>query len=136
MARTRVWVFGNVDSKVNLRKLYIANKMDEIGDKKYVVIRADIVGDFKVDGIVSNVIIPVDAIDDQGLKNAKKMIKQDLKVKIIKTLKVESHIPDPPHISHGYVTKGEIKKEEKITKKPSIEKPGRQHASPGSNKWG
>jgi len=32
----------------------------------------------------------------------------------------------------GYI--GE--KEEKITKKPSIEKPGRQHASPGSNKWG
>ena len=136
MARIRVWVFGQVDSKENLRRLYLANKMDEKGDKKYVVIRADIVGDFKVDGKVSNVIIPVDAIDDQGLKNAKKMIKQDLKVKIIKTLTVESHIPDPPHIAHGYVTKGEIKKEEKITKKPSIEKPGRQHASPGSNKWG
>jgi hypothetical protein len=110
--------------------------MDEKGDKKYVVIRADIVGDFKVDGMVSNVIIPVDAIDDQGLKNAKKMIKQDLKVKINKTLTVESHIPDPPHISHGYITNDEIKKEVKITKKPSVETAGRQHASPGSNKWG
>ena len=44
--------------------------------------------------------------------------------------------PVPPHISHGYVTKGEINKEEKVTKKKSIEKPGRQHASPGWNKWG
>ena len=136
MARIRVWVFGQVDSKKNLRKLYLANKMDKKGKNNYVVIRADIVEDFKVDGMLSNVIIPLDVIDIKEFDKAKKMIKKILKVKITKTLTVESHIPDPPHISHGYVTKGEIKKEEKITKKPSIEKPGRQHASPGSNKWG
>ena len=136
MARIRVWVFGQVDSKKNLRKLYLANKMDKKGKNNYVVIRADIVEDFKVDGMLSNVIIPLDVIDIKEFDKAKKMIKKILKVKITKTLTVESHIPDPPHISHGYVTKGEITKEEKITKKPSIEKPGRQHASPGSNKWG
>ena len=136
MARIRVWVFGQVDSKKNLRKLYLANKMDKKGKNNYVVIRADIVEDFKVDGKLSNVIIPLDVIDIKEFDKAKKMIKKVLKVKITKTLTVESHIPDPPHISHGYVTKGEIKKEEKITKKPSIEKPGRQHASPGANKWG
>jgi len=136
MARIRVWVFGKVDSKKGLGKKYLANKMDKKGKNNYVVIRADIVKDFKVDGKLCNIIIPVDAIDGKGLKKAKTMIINVLKVKIIKTLTVESHIPDPPHISHGYVTKGEIKKEVKITKKPSIEKPGRQHASPGSNKWG
>jgi hypothetical protein len=152
MARIRVWVFGQVDSKKKLRKLYLDNRMDKKGKNNYVVIRADSVEDFNVDGMVSNVIIPVDAIGDQGLKNAKKIIKQVLKVEITKTLTVEGHIPDPPHISHGFITNDEIKKELKTpkshpsksqvvntrvpaTKKPSIEKPGCQHASPGSNKW-
>lgn len=136
MARIRVWVFGYVDSKKELKKLYLANKMDKKGKNNYVVIRADIVEDFEVDCKLCNVIIPLDVIDIKEYDKAIKMIKKDLKVKITKTLTVESHIPDPPHISHGYITKGEIKKEEEITKKKSIEKPGRQHASPGSNKWG
>lgn len=137
MERTRVWVFGYVSKTGDLEEIYLENKIDEIGEDSYVVIRADIVEDFEVDGQTCNIIIPVDAEDQSGLGTALDLISGTLGVSILKTVQAIGHIPDPPHISHGFITENEIAKELEITgEERSIESAGRQHASPGSNKWG
>ncbi|MFN2158353.1 MAG: hypothetical protein ACK2U3_17720 [Anaerolineales bacterium] len=137
MERTRVWVFGYASQTGDLEENYRKNEIAELGEDSYVVIRADIVEDFKVDGQICNIVVPVDAKDQSGLESAQDLISGTLGVSIIKTVQVIGHIPDPPHISHGFITQNEIDKELEITgEERSIESAGRQHASPGSNKWG
>ena len=137
MERTRVWVFGYVSQTENLEEIYLENKIAEIGEDSYVVIRADIVEDFEVDGQICNIVIPVDADNQSGLGTALDLISGTMGVSILKTVQAIGHIPDPPHISHGFITEKEIAKELEITgAKRSEDEPGRQHASPGSNKWG
>ena len=123
--------FGKIEkSEETVQK----NKVNTTGGDQYVVVRVDIVKDFLVNGKKSNVIIPVDAKDDNGLNAAESMVKK-LGVKIVSTVEVNTHIPDPPHFAHGYITKGEKKLHDKAGLKEKINA-GRQHASPGSNKWG
>ena len=144
MARMRVWVFGKVDfTQVSIKDLedkFFKDKQTNLfkkGDNDYVLVRADVVDDFTINGNVCNIIIPVDAYNTTGLNKAKSEIANNLKVNILKTVTVKNHIPDPPHLSHGYITRVEISEEVKFTNKPSFEKPGRQFAkSPGANKWG
>ncbi len=139
MARIRAWVLGNVglEAKKGLGQLYQDNKVYKAGEEEYVVIRVDLVNDFNIDGESCNIIIPIDAEDGKGLKKAEQLIKEILNINIIKTVIVESHIPDPPHLSHGFITDEEIIKEKDVTKWESSQKRGRQRRrSPGSNKWG
>ena len=127
--RVRAWVFGRVESG-ELRDHYEENRINGLGGDQFVIVRADIV---KHDDY--NVIIPVDAEDEEGLRAAKSVITGQLGVEIVSTVKVveDGHIPWPPHAAHGYITEREVVA-------LSIEqvpiKAGRQHASPGTNKWG
>jgi hypothetical protein len=113
-----------------LRERYKENQINELGGDQYVVVRADI-----VDHDDYNVIIPVDAEDDEGLREAVGVITGKLGVEIVLTAQVleEGHIPWPPHAAHGFITEREVKALP-IEQVPI--KPGRQHASPGTNKWG
>ncbi len=128
--RVRAWIFGRVESIDMLRERYKENQINELGDDRFVIVRADI-----VDHSDYNVIIPVDAEDDAGLEEAESVITEQLGVLIVSIVKVveDGHIPWPPHAAHGYITEGEV---EALPIEQIPIKAGRQHASPGTNKWG
>ena len=128
--RLRAWVFGWVDSTDKLKRLYKTEEINGLGEDRYVIVRADI-----VDHSDYNVIIPVDAKDDAGLEEAEGVITDQLEVRNVSIVKVveEGHIPWPPHAAHGYITEQEV---EALPIEQIPIKAGRQHASPGSNKWG
>ena len=95
-----------------------------------MIVRADI-----VDHSDYNVIIPVDAENNEGLEEAVGVITEQLGVRNVSTVQVveDGHIPWPPHAAHGYIT------EREVVALPIEQVPikaGRQHASPGTNKWG
>ena len=129
--RVRAWVFGRVKSTDMLKRLYRTKKINGLGDDRFVIVRADI-----VDHSCYNVIIPVDAEDDDGLEEAVGVITGQLDVDIVSTAKVDEggHVPWPPHAAHGFITEDEV---EVLRIEEGIPiRAGRQHASPGSNKWG
>jgi hypothetical protein len=128
--RLRAWVFGWVESADKLKRLYKTEEINGLGEDRYVIVRADI-----VDHSDYNVIIPVDAEDDAGLEEAVSVITERLEVEVVSTVRVveEGHVPWPPHAAHGYITEREV---EALPIEQIPIKAGRQHASPGSNKWG
>jgi len=95
-----------------------------------VIVRADI-----VDHSDYNIIIPVDAEDDAGLRAAEGVITDQLGVDIVSIARVvdKGHVPWPPHEAHGFITEPEVVA---LPIEQIPIKAGRQHASPGSNKWG
>jgi len=113
-----------------LKRLYKENQINGLGDDRFVIVRADI-----VDHSDYNVIIPVDAEDDAGLEEAVSVITGRLDVEVVSTVQVveEGHIPWPPHAAHGYITEREV---DALPIEQIPIKAGRQHASPGTNKWG
>jgi hypothetical protein len=113
-----------------LRERYKENQINELGGDQFVIVRADI-----VDHSDYNVIIPVDAEDDVGLKEAKSVITGQLGVENLSVVRVkkDGHIPWPPHAAHGFITELEV---EALPIEQIPIKAGRQHASPGTNKWG
>jgi hypothetical protein len=127
--RVRAWVFGRVEPE-ELRDRYKENQINGLGGDRFVIVRADIVehSDY-------NVIIPVDAEDDAGLEEAVSVITGLLGVEVVSTGKVveEGHIPWPPHEAHGFITQEEV---DALPIEQLHIEAGRQHASPGSNKWG
>ena len=127
--RLRAWVFGRVEPE-ELRDRYKENQINGLGDDRFVIVRADI-----VDHSDYNVIIPVDAEDTYGLEEAVSVITDQLGVEIVATAQVveDGHIPWPPHAAHGYITELEVVA---LPIEQIPIKAGRQHASPGSNKWG
>ena len=128
--RLRAWVFGWVESADKLKRLYKTEEINGLGEDRYVIVRADI-----VDHSDYNVIIPVDAEDDAGLEESVSVITERLEVEVVSTVRVveEGHVPWPPHAAHGYITEREV---EALPIEQIPIKAGRQHASPGSNKWG
>ncbi len=127
--RVRAWVFGQVDLE-GLKDRYKENGINGLGGDQFVIVRADI-----VDHNDYNVIIPVDAEDDDGLEMAKSVIMELLGVEIVSTAQVveEGHVPWPPHEAHGFITEPEVVA---LPIEQLYIEAGRQHASPGSNKWG
>jgi hypothetical protein len=127
--RVRAWVFGQVNPE-ELRDRYKENRINGLGGDQFVIVRADI-----VDHSDYNVIIPVDAEDDDGLEEAVSVIKVQLGVEIVSTAQVveEGHVPWPPHEAHGFITPEEV---DALPIEQLHIEAGRQHASPGSNKWG
>ena len=131
--RVRTWVFGRVE-KEELRARYKENRINGLGGDQFVIVRADI-----VDHSDYNVIIPVDAEDDDGLEEAVSVITDQLGVEIVSTARVDTrvedkgHIPWPPHEAHGFITQEEV---DALPIEQLYIEAGRQHASPGSNKWG
>jgi len=127
--RVRAWVFGKVEPD-KLKELYNKKQISGLGGDQYVIVRADI-----VDHSDYNVIIPVDAEDGDGLRAAKIVIEEQLGVDIVEIVQIveKGHIPWPPHAAHGYITEREA---DALPIEQIPIKPGRQHASPGTNKWG
>jgi hypothetical protein len=113
-----------------LKRLYDENQINGLGGDQYVIVRADIVrhDDY-------NVIIPVDAEDDAGLEEAVSVITELLGVGIVSIARVvdKGHVPWPPHEAHGFITEREVVA---LPIEQIHIKAGRQHASPGTNKWG
>jgi len=154
-SRIRVWLFGyaavsedisksSANISTNLQIDYSdptgwANKkFYEIGGDDFVIVRVEEVTPFEIIVLekrkkttrTCNVVIPVDAKNEDALLEAKRIIDEDLGIQIIKEVRVISHNPWPPHKAHGFITPDEfyVFKDEHV---------GRQfHNSPGSNKWG
>jgi hypothetical protein len=128
--RVRTWVFGRVEKPLALRDRYDENRINGLGGDQFVIVRADI-----VDHSDYNVIIPVDAEDDDGLEEAVSVITEQLGVENLSIVKVVEggHIPWPPHEAHGFITEREV---EALPIEQIHIQAGRQHASPGTNKWG
>jgi len=124
--RVRGWVFGKVEPD-KLRDRYNEKKIKELGGDKFVVVRIDTVkhNDY-------NVIIPVDAEDDAGLRVAESVIEEQLGVDIVSTARVveKGHFPDPPHNANGYITPQEHEHGDPDAPIGPVNK------SPGWNAWG
>jgi hypothetical protein len=123
--RVRAWVFVRAEEAPSaMQGLY--RKLGHKGDDRYVLIRADI-----VDYRPYNVVVPVDAESEEALQEVSEMIKDHPGVSETLIVRVEKHIPYPPHNAHGYITgqEADLSRDEKV-------KHGRQGASPGYNGWG
>jgi hypothetical protein len=122
--RVRAWVLVHADDpEAFAQELY--ELLGQRGEDDYVVVRADVVNHRL------NVVIPVDAASETDLVRVVKKIAGLEIVRDIAVLRVQMHIPYPPHIAHGYIDEDEFERypEEGF-------KPGRQGASPGANPWG
>lgn len=134
--RSRVWIFGYTANREEIKNDVVDpsdgkfKKFFEAGGDDYVIVRADMVDEFTVDTFKCNVVIPVDAENEDALQKAKTILNEKLGIETHVDVKVIDHAPWPPHRAHGYITGNE---NEKL---PDGD-PGRQaHKSPGSNKWG
>lgn len=123
--RVRAWVLVRAEEAPNaMQGLY--RKLGHEGGQRFVVIRADI-----VDYQPYNVIVPVDAESEEALQEVSAKIKGHPGVRETVIVRVEKHIPFPPHDAHGYITQQEAG----AGKDKTVEH-GRQGASPGYNGWG
>jgi hypothetical protein len=122
--RARAWVLLQVKSPHDAAHALYEQLKDE-GDDSYVVIRADVV-DYE-----HNIVVPVDAENDDVLETVYGTIKEITGASRAVLVRVVEHIPFPPHDAQGYITQEEADAGEA----PGIE-PGRQSYSPGENAWG
>ena len=121
--RARAWVLVRAERAQEVAEgLY--DKLGHAGGDSFVVIRADIV-DFDYD-----MMIPVDAESKEMVDAVVGMIKDHPGVTDTVVVRVQRHVPYPPHDANGYITE-----EEAEAGKEPVE-PGRQGASPGLNGWG
>jgi division protein CdvB (Snf7/Vps24/ESCRT-III family) len=128
--RLRVWAFGYTSDVDTFKQMFMDEEIYTKGGDQYVIVRADEVEEFTENSAAINIIIPMDVADEDGLDAVKSVI-EELGVEIKATVKSLTKIPDPPHMSHGYITPREFD-----ILPEAGEEPGRQGASPGSNKWG
>ena len=121
--RARAWVFVKAKPAQDVAQgLY--EELGHEGGDKFVVVRADVVAfDY-------NIIIPVDAESQDTLYEVYDMIEGHSGVSEAVIVRVETHVPYPPHDAHGYVTEQEAEAGEEPI--PA----GRQGASPGANPFG
>ncbi len=121
--RARAWVLVQA-SEPQVVAEEILN-LDEEKDE-LVVVRAD-----RVDGGPANLVAMIDAALEYY-----EQVEADIRaiggIANVWFLRVEEHIPDPPHNASGYITEDEIERGER---KENIY-PGRQDSSPGFNPWG
>ncbi len=128
--RVRAWVLAKADDpEAAAAELY--ERLGYEGGDDFVVVRADVVDS------PHNIMIPVDAANDEALHGALDRIESLRILREINILKVEKHIPHPPHIANGYITHGELAaQQEQGVDIGEYIKAGRQGASPGHNAWG
>ena len=122
--RMRAWVLIQANPEV-AEQLYEALGYE--GDDDYVVVRADVV---ETTEYGFNVVVPVDARDEEQLSIAIGKIQEIAGVSGTVVLRVTQHIPVPPHLAHGFITEQEAR-DGKVS--PEF---GRLGSSPGGNAWG
>ncbi len=122
--RTRAWILVQVDSPLEAAQGLYNNLCDE-GGESYVVIRADVVD------YVYNVVIPVDAESPAALQTAHQRILEITGATQTAVIPVVQPVPFVPHNAHGFITTTEARAGHE-----KVDKPGRQHWSPGMNAWG
>ncbi len=132
ITRKRAWLLLSVEedvlAKADLNSLFLA------GGDDYTVIRVDEVR-FEDGGEPGwNVVIPVDAKDDDAFGAAKERVEAlfDTSAKIAAVVKEGGHHPWPPHNAHGYITEEEFLR----GSQESDFWHGLQGNSPGRNPWG
>ena len=124
MAQLRAWVLAKAAQAQDVAEgLY--QQLGHEGGDDFVVVRADVV-DYDY-----NIVVPVDAVNEEMLQHVVGIIKKQSGVLEVVLLRVERHNPFPPHDAHGYITPQEAEE----GKDPTIV-PGRQGASPGANAFG
>jgi hypothetical protein len=122
--RARAWVLIQANPDV-AERLYEA--LGHEGGDEYVVVRADVV-DYHY-----NVVVPVDAANEDLLSMAVDKIQEIEGVGETVVIRVTQHNPRTPNRAHGYIS------EEEAEEYPPEEggfPPGRLSRSPGANAWG
>jgi hypothetical protein len=127
--RIRAWLLIKAREPESAAR-HIYTSWGDKGENDYVVIRADVVdSDF-------NIVVPVDALSDDMLREVVKLITDVEGVQTITIARVLNHNPVPTYLAHGFVSVKEEKYAEK-EKKPKPDKTGRiKKNSPGDNPWG
>jgi hypothetical protein len=123
--RVRAWVLIQADPEVAAE---IHGSLGAAGGDDYVVVRADVV-DYHF-----NIVVPVDAANEEQLCVAVCEIRKIKGVGATLVIPVTEHNPDPPHKAHGYISEEEANAYWPPDE-PDFE-PGRQGSSPGGNAWG
>jgi hypothetical protein len=113
------------DPKETAARIY--KKYGFEGGDDYVIVRAD-----RVDHPAFNMVIPVDAADDDQLALVKETI-EAFGVTIVEELKVTLHTPYPPHEANGYIHPEELPVGEDRDEFLHARRLGN---SPGFNAWG
>ena len=122
--RMRAWVLIQASPEV-AEQLY--DQLGYVGGDDYVVVRADVV---EVTEGGFNIVVPVDAANEEQLLIAVEKIKAIPGVENAIIARVTQHIPIPPHLAHGFITEQEAR-DGKVS--PEF---GRLGNSPGGNAWG
>lgn len=135
--RVRAWVLVKATESKTFSKALAKKYRDERREHEFggggpnlVVVRADI-----VDGDDVNVVVPVDTVSGEKLKEFVGTIKDiDGGATVVSVLTVvdEGHNPDPPHGSSTYVSWQELITDPVVDYFPG----GRHPNSPGRNPWG
>lgn len=126
--RARGWVLVQAEQAQEVAEgLY--EEMGHKGGDSFVVVRADIVAGSR--DFPYNIIVPVDAESKEVLSDLVDQIRGVNGVGEAVIVKVDQHVPYPPHDAQGYITEQEVEAGED----KEIE-PGRQGASPGANPFG
>jgi len=127
--RARAWLFLLVSSAQEVVDTLREERRFERGGDEYVIVRADIVKRSK--DFPFNIVIPLDTESEEVLKEQVERIVKRADATKHAVAEVRTHIPFPPHDSHGFIT------EEEYEQSPDdFDGPGRQGASPGRNPWG
>jgi hypothetical protein len=122
--RYRAWVLFDVLDPQQAAGA-VADLLTE-GEDAWVIVRADVVtGDY-------NLVVPVDAANAVAFQAAQEALVGRVGSEPAAILCVLSHVPEPPHGSHTFVTEGELGEFYLREYDP----PGRHPQSPGANPWG
>lgn len=124
--RVRVWVLLKADGDPEAAAARIWDTLKDDSCTNWLVVRADVVTGH--DGY--NIVVPVDAKDDDQLAKAIEAIERVGGVAAVQQLKVVCHHPTPPHKALSFITVAEAAGD------PRIETGLRIPKSPAENAWG
>lgn len=122
--RIRAWVLVHSEDTEATAKA-LSDYFEDGGDD-FVVVRADV-----VDGDL-DLIVPVDAANEDILKEVAERIRAANGVTEISVSTVRMHYPNPPHSASTFITAEELE----LYYLREFDPPGRHPQSPGANAWG
>jgi hypothetical protein len=122
--RVRAWVLIRADPEVAAQ---IHEQLGTQGGDDWVVIRADVV-DYHF-----NIVVPVDAANEEKLCVAVCKIRKIKGVGATLVIPVAEHNPRTPNRAHGYISEKEA---EEYPPEEGGFPAGRLSRSPGANAWG
>lgn len=128
--RVRGWVLLKVDNPRDAVKILC--EFFTQGGERYVVVRADIVSPLEAKTCDYNIVVPVDAVDNNEFQGVMKTLVEAVGATHANALMVTEHYPKTVHAAHSFITVQEFSD----LPLREYDPPGRHPKSPGANPWG